>query len=203
MPEGLPETFWDADARSVKLPDLIQSYSEAAAVKAERETYLASLPKEAKDYKIELKLPEGFKPPEGVELKIDDKDGRIPPLREFAKKHQLSQDALNDLIWLDAQNQLEMMKREDDALQAEFAKLGENGKTRKDAADAYLKANLSNDEYEALKPYVTSAVAFGAIEKLITKATAQRVPPGNEPPRQEQKPTPRVADRFYGQQKAS
>ena len=201
MPEGLPETFWDAEAKTVKLPDLVKSYGEVASFKQQHDERIAALPKTPEEYKIELKLPEGFKPPEGIELKVDEKDGRIAPLREFAVKHQLAPDAVNELVALDALYRVEQYKAEEAAIQAEFAKLGQNGKARTDAVDAYLKANLP-DEYEALKGFVADATAFAALEKLIAKATAQQVP-GNTPPPNQPQQKPRLADRFYPQQKAN
>ena len=204
MPEGLPETFWDADARAVKLPDLIASYGEAATFKQQHDERIAALPKKPDEYKIEMKLPEGFKPPEGIELKVDEKDARIPLLRDFALKNQLSQEALSELVGLDAQYRVAQYQQEEAALQAEMAKLGENGPQRVTAVETFLKDGLKLPaaEYDAMRGFLADASAFAGLEKLIARATAQQVP-GNTPPGNQQKPTTRLADRFYPQQKAN
>lgn len=176
MPEGLPTQFWDAQANQVKLPDLIKSYGEAATFKTQHDARLAALPKKPEDYKIELKLPDTVKVPQGVEYKIDEKDPRIAPLRAYALKHQLSPDAVNELVAIDAERQIAAMVQAEADLQAEQKKLGENGPARVSAVESFLKATLTQSEYEELRSFIGNATAFAGLEKVIAKATTQQVP---------------------------
>lgn len=207
-PEGLPAQFWDQQTGQVNLPEFVKSYGEVSAFKTQHDQRIAALPKDPKDYKIELKLPDGVKVPDGAEFKIDDKDPRLPAVRAFAHKHQLSQDTVNELISLHAQMEIEAYAAGEAELQAEMKKLGSNGPARTQAAETFLKANLGKDEYEALRPVIGNAVAFAAVEKLIARATSQSVPAnlnGGTPPNPPQAKK-RPADVFYGserQQKAS
>jgi len=205
MPEGLPTRFWDQQSGSVNIPEFVKAHGELSTFKTEYDTRIAALPQKPEDYKIELKLPDTVKVPEGMQLKIDEKDPRVPAVRAFAQKHQLSQDGLNELVAMHAQMQIEEHVANEAAIQAEMKKLGENGKTRVGALESYLKANVTKDEYEALRPVIGDVTAFSALEKLIAKATTQGVPSnldGGVPPAPPL-PKPRNADIFYGKQKAN
>lgn len=204
MPDGLPQQFWDQQTGSVDMPAFVKSYSEVSAFKTEHDKRIAALPQKPEDYKIELKLPDTVRLPEGMQLKIDDKDPRVPAVRAFAQKHQISQDGLNDLIALHAQMQIEEHNAGEAAIQAEMKKLGSNGPARVTALESLLKANVSKEEYEALRPVIGDAAAFIAMEKLLAKVTAQGVAPHNgSGPQPTPPPKPRAADIFYGKQKAN
>lgn len=204
MPEGLPAQYWDPQSAQVKFPDLIKDYTGLTTFKTEHDTRVAALPKTPDEYKFELKLPDTVKVPQGVELKLNDKDPRFGPVRAFAHKYQLPQDAINELVALEAQSELASYEAAETELQAEQKKLGENGPARVSAMESFLKANVSTEEYEALRPVLGSASAFAGLEKLIKKVTTQQVP-GNTPPNGQQNtpPQPRRADRFYGNGKAT
>jgi len=204
MPEGLPPQFWDSAGGKVNLPDLVKSYGEISAFKTQHDQRVAGLPKTATDYKIEVKLPDTVKLPDGMTFKIDDKDPRIPAVQALAHKHQLSQETVTELIALHAQSEIEAHVAAEASIQAEMKKLGENGKARVEALNAYFKANLSKEEDEALRPVIGNAAAFAAVEKLIAKAVTQRVP-GNVLPEPAKPVALPIEQRWYPptQQKAS
>lgn len=199
IPDGLPPQFWDSQAGQVNTPELVKAYGEIATFKAQHEERLAALPKDPKDYKLEIKLPDTVKLPEGFKPEIDEKDPRVPAVRAFAHKYQLPQDALNELVALDAQMQVEEFVANEAAIQAEMKKLGENGKARVGAIESFLKANVAKDEYEALRPVIGNALAVQAIEKLIAKAVTQQVPGnrlnGDQPLKPSEVP---IEKRWYG-----
>lgn len=204
MPEGLPAQFWNADQSAVDLPGLISSYSEISQFKTEFDAKQAALPQKPDDYKLDFELPKDIKLPDGYDFKIDPNDPRVPAVREFAHRHRLPQETVSDLLALHAQFEVEQHARMDAELQAEMAKLGSNGKVRVDAATAYLKANLSPEEFEAARLFIGNATAFAAVEKLIAKATKQGVPgngEGGDRQAAPQKEAVRAADLFYGQRK--
>lgn len=202
MPEGLPAQFWDGEAGEVDVAGLSKSYSEAATFKAKHDAHLATLPRLASDYKIELKLPEGVTAPEGMQLDYA-KDQRVGAVREFAHRHQLSQEALTELIALDAESQIAEHTSGQAEFQAEMEKLGGNSPARINALETALGALISKEEYEALRGFIGDATAFVALEKLIAKATAQGVPAnldgGGPTPNPPAKVRP--ADVLYGARK--
>lgn len=195
----MADHYWDATANAVKMPDLVA----AGQFKIDHDARIAALPQKPEDYKVEWKAPEGFKAPEGMkaeDIKIDEKDARIPALRAFAHEHKLSQDQVNGLVALHIQAQMAEYAAADAELQAEMKKLGENGKTRVEAANAFLKQHLTAEEHAAVRLFIGNSTAFTGLEKIIAKALTQSVPPNaggnpNPPP----KPVVRLADRLYGQ----
>ncbi len=199
IPEGLPTQFWDQGSGAVKMQDFIKAHTELSTFKTQHDERLATLPKSPDEYKFEAKAPDGVKLPDGFELKIDEKDPRIQPIRQLAHKYQLPQDFVNELVGMDIQMQVAALEQADAELQAEMKKLGENGPVRVKAMEDYLKANVGGDEYDALRPVLGNAAAFSALEKVIAKAVKTSTPPngaGDDPPPPQQKP--RLADRMYG-----
>jgi hypothetical protein len=190
-PEGLPDQYWDSDAGSVRMTELMADYGEAARLKADHDARIAALPAKPEDYKMEGALPEGFMVPHGFEPKVDPKDSRIPALREFAHKHKLSQEAVSKLIGLDLQAQVAQHLEADAAIAAEMQKLGENAKARIKAVESALATHLDEAEFEAMRPYVNTAAAVSALEKILAKLP--KLPKnGGLPP-----PPERPADKFY------
>jgi hypothetical protein len=167
MPEGLPAQFWNADAKQVDMAGLIKAHGELSTFKTQHDARLAALPKTAGDYKIEGALPDGVELPVGFTPAIHENDPRIGPLREFALRHHLPQEAVAELVAFELRHQVETTRASDAELGAEFAKLGPNPQPRIDALKAALKANLPPGEYEAVRDSVTDFAAFAALEKLV------------------------------------
>lgn len=202
MPAGLPEQFWDATAGSVKVNDLVGSYAELNTFKSEYDAKMAALPAKPDDYKIDVQLPKDWDVPKDYKFEINEDDPRLPMVREFAHKHKLSPEVLNELALLDAKIQIENHKRIDAEIQAEMKKLGQNGQQRIDAVNNYLKANVSPEEHQALRLAFGDAAAFQGLEKLVTAALKQGVPPnggeGGSPQKPQPAQRPSLADRLYG-----
>jgi hypothetical protein len=204
-PEWLPEAHWDPAANSMK-PEFGTHYAELATYhKTQTEQQAALAARKPEDIKIEVKLPDTIKVPDGLQVQINEKDPRVPVLRELAIKNNLSQDVINSLVALDAQQQIAAHTAEQTRIAAADAKLGANAKERKDAVGNWLKGmkdrnELSGEEYEAVRVYAIDAEAVTALEKIIAKATGA-VPghtPGNPP-----KPADVPMESRWYQQKAS
>jgi len=199
-PEWLPEAHWDTTANSIK-PEFGQHYAEVSAFhQAETEKRNALAARKPEDIKFEIKLPETVKVPDGMDLRINDNDPRVPVIREMALKRGWDQDTVNELVALDAQQQIAAHAAEQTRIAEADAKLGANAKGRKEAVGNWLKGmkdrnELSGEEYEAVRVYATDAETVTALEKIMAKANGS-VPghnPGNPPP-----PAPvRQADRWY------
>jgi len=206
-PDYIPETYWDGTANSIK-PEFGQHYAEVAKFyQTETEKRAALAARKPEDIKFEVKLPDTVKVPEGMELKIDAKDPRVPIIREMALKNGWDQDTVNGLVALDAQQKIQAHAAEMERVKAEDAKLGEKAPDRKAAVGNWLKglkdsAKLTGDEYEAVRIYATDAATVTALEKIMAMANGSI--PGNRgdpPPKPAEVP---ITDRWYPQkQKAS
>ena len=198
-PEWLPEAHWDNGA--IK-PEFGAHYTEVAAFhKTETEKAAALAARKPEDIKFEIVLPETVKVPDGMSLKIDDADPRVPAIREMAIKRGWDQDTVNELVAFDAQQQIAAHAAEQSRIAAEDQKLGANAKDRKAAVGNWLKGmkdrnELSAAEYEAVRVYAVDAAAVTALEKLMAKAS------GNVPGTTPGNPTPPAqvpqAERWYG-----
>jgi len=207
-PEPLPEAYWDPQTNAIK-PEFWQNYSEVATFhKTETEKRAALAARKPEEIKFEVKLPETVKVPDGMDLRINEADPRVPVIREMAIKRGWDQDTVNELVALDAQQQIAAHAAEQTRIAEADAKLGANAKGRKEAVGNWLKGmkdrnELSGEEYEAVRVYATDAETVTALEKIMAKANGS-VPnslgDGN-PPRPAETP---MKDRWYqSPQKAS
>lgn len=198
----MPEQFWDGEAKAVK-PEFGAHYSELSTLKQSLDALKARKPE---DIKFELKLPDAVKVPDGMELKIDEKDPRVPVLRQLAVEHGLDQDVVNKLVALDAQQKIEAHAAEVARVAAEDAKLGANGKDRKAAAAAWVSGfkDLSPDERAEIGVLTATAAGVTLLEKIIAKANGAVPGAGGNPPSPPKPAEIPIEQRWYGaQQKAN
>lgn len=207
-PEYVPESFWDAGTNAVK-PEFGAHYTELATFhKTQTEAQAALAARKPDDIKIEAKLPEGVKPPDGLEIKINENDPRIPVLRDLAIRNNWTQDTVDALIQFDIQQQIEAHNLETQRVAAEDQKLGANAKERKDAVGNWLNGlktagKLTAAEHEAMAIYATDAATVAALEKIIKLANGT-VPGAGDPPPPPKPAAQTMQDRWYGNsQKAS
>ncbi|MDB6085546.1 MAG: hypothetical protein JWN43_3427 [Gammaproteobacteria bacterium] len=139
-----------------------------------------SLPQTPDAYKTEL--PADFKPPAGVEFKLDATNPALGQLKTVAHKHGLTQDAVNELIGVYAGAEVGSQARIDAARSAEVTKLGATGPARVDAVTRFMDASGLG----VLKSSLITAAQVEAWESHITKLSSQgsaafsqshRVPP--------------------------
>lgn len=201
-PEWLPESHWDTTANTIK-PDFGTHYAELSTFhKTQTEAQAALAARKPEDIKFEIVLPETVKVPEGMQLKIDDKDPRVPILRDLAVKHGLPQDVITSLVALDAQMQIEGHAAEQVRIAAEDQKLGATAKDRKAAAGNWLKGmkdrgELTAEEYEAGRVYAVDAAGVTFLEKLMAKANGSV--PGAAPSPPPTPPAKDIATRIWGE----
>lgn len=170
MPDGLPESFWDADSGQVKLDDLLGEYDSLNQFKTEQEARLANRPESADKY--ELALPEGFELPEGVEFEFDADSDLAKLGRQLAYEMGYSQqDFIEKLVVPYVQEQ--SAKASEDAtgaqefLQEQKKALGAKADERINAVNAYLEKNLSEKQVQALQAGAFTADAIEALETII------------------------------------
>jgi hypothetical protein len=126
-----------------------------------------SLPQTAEAYKTEL--PADFKPPAGVEFKLDQANPALGQLKAVAHKHGLTQDAVNELIGVYAGAEVGTEAAIRSAAAAEVTKLGPSGPARVDAVTRFMDASGLG----VLKSTLVTAAQIEAMEAHITKLTTQ------------------------------
>jgi hypothetical protein len=172
-PDYIPEQFWDAEKGEAKAGDLsawIKRVSELEAREAER---AKGVPEKPEGYAPTL--PETFKAPEGVEVRIDPNDPLFVEARQFAKEQGLTQAEFSKMLAIEAKRVANEATKLAEARKAQKEALGENGQARIDALDTKLKARLTHDEVGALWAGIATAAQVAAFEKLVGAATSDGV----------------------------
>lgn len=208
-PAGL-ETFWDADAKSLKVDDLAKTFGELNAYKTEQDARLADLPQKPEDYKLEILADFAKTLPKDVQIKFDDKDPAVAEVRALAHELKLPQAAVSRLLTIEAKRTIERETKQREAADKFFAdertKLGDNADTRLKAVDSYVRANFAADEYAEAKVVATTEAGVRFLEKLIAKANGGQIPGSDDNgggDRPDVKPTAEVLYPSMFKQKAS
>ena len=182
LPEGLPESFWDAEAKAVKVDDLVKSYADLNKFKTDQEAALSKRPESPDKY--ELKLPETFEMPEGMGFTFE-ADSELAKLgRDLAHAKGLDQEGfVNEILTPYVQHEMakaqQAQTEAEEFYKTEKAKLGEKADDRINAVDAYLKANFTPEQAEALSGAAITAPGVEAIEKLIGIAAGPQIKTGD------------------------
>lgn len=198
-PDWLPESYFDP-ATGIK-PEFGAHYAEiATAQKTFTEQQAALAARKPEDIKFELKLPETVKLPEGVELKVNPDDPRIPILRDLALKNNWTQDQVDALVALDAQQVIASHTAEAARLTAEKSKLGANADDRIKAVASAVKTlpGISADELAEVQVLTATASGVSFLERLLAKANGAVPGAGGHQPQTPSTPAT-VEQRWYGQ----
>lgn len=199
-PDFLPDTYWDAKAGGINTEEFGKHYGELTAAQKALADRQAAVPQNPDAYKPEIKLPADLKVPDGMNLKIDDKDPRLAQLRAVAHQRGWTQDDFNAAVTLDAQLKIEAHNAEVERVAAENKKLGANADTRKAAAANWAKGlrernDISPEEYDELLLTATSAAGVTLIEKLMAKSSGSV--PGHQPERPSTPPPKTAAEGIW------
>lgn len=171
IPDGLPESFWDAENGQIKTDELVGSYKELNEFKSQYDERLSKRPESADKY--ELRVPESVEIPEGVEWQFDENSPLLEKARELVFNAGGDQSVFDGLVGQYITESIEkstgQATQAEETYQAEMAALGENGKARIDAVNSYLTSALPKEKAEALQAGITSKAALEALEDLISK----------------------------------
>lgn len=179
-PDGLDAKYWD-DKTGLKADLLTKDLADLTTFKAEMDIKTQGVPKTPAEYKVSL---EGFTPPEGVEISIDDNHPLAAPAKDFAHKWQLPQEAMNELVRLQADYVANEAKTFNETMKAERAKLGQNAEARIEAVKTALIGRLG-EAGKALVGTLVSAAVIEAYEGLLRTTGApgpHRSAPANTQP---------------------
>jgi hypothetical protein len=113
-----------------------------AAFRAEQEARKQGLPQSPDKY--EIKLPEGFKAPEGMQFEFKTDDPVLAQFREIAHKRGLDQETFSEALGAFAANKLAEHQAITTGRQAEMEKLGATGPQRLEAVETWLKAKAGD-----------------------------------------------------------
>ena len=147
---------------------------ELKTFKAAEDVRKGSLPKTADDYKAEL--PATFKPPAGVEFKIDANAPEIANLRALAHAKGWSQSDYSEALGLYAATKVSEQAQIDAARTREIEKLGPTAPARVDAVTRWLAGiDTSSDkgDAKALAGMLVTARHVEAFERIINRLTSQ------------------------------
>jgi len=119
-----------------------QEVLDILASHAERQVAQAALPKDPNGYQI--KLPEGFKPPEGMQWEFKTDDPALKTFREIAHRRGLDQETFSEALGAFASVKLAEHQMASGARQREMDKLGAVGQQRIEAVETWLKAKVGD-----------------------------------------------------------
>ena len=182
-PDGIPDSYWDSTAGAIKVDPAalakdLKERDELKTFKAAEDVRRGSLPQKADDYKVEL--PPDFKPPAGVEFKLDATDPAFGQLRAVAHKHGLTQSAVNELIGVYAGKEVGIQAEIDAARSDEIARLGSSAPARVDAVTNWLSgmdSSADKGDAKALAGMLVTARHVEAFERIINRLTTQGTAP--------------------------
>jgi hypothetical protein len=166
-PDWLPEKFWNEDLKAPRAEVMAKSFTELENklrsktddLKAEiLEEMRASAPEE-----YEVNLSDELKIPDNVELDLTKEDPLVSWFFGFAKENGFSQEmvdkALNEYVKIEMENMTDV--------QAEIEKLGDHGQDRLLRVHNWLESRLTEDQFAAINPLLSSAAQVEALESLM------------------------------------
>lgn len=169
-PAGLDASFWDAEKGEIKFDDLGKELAALKTFKAEAEAKFAGVPDEPGKY--EVKLPDDFKLPDGIEINVD--DPRVGMAREIAHKAGLTQEQFSRMIQIDAQIKAAEAKQFAEVMAAEAQKIGpDGGKARVGAIETALAARVGPEHMKHIRAMIVSAAQVNALEALVKSMSTQ------------------------------
>lgn len=169
-PDGLSDAFWDNEKNEIKLNDLIADHGNLSKFKTESETRLANRPESPEKY--EIRVPESVKLPEGTTFEFDKDSPLMKIARQVAFDSGRGQEGFDEMVSEYINHEITRAAQEETLLQetyqAELAKLGEKGKDRIEAVNSFMKSNLTDKQFEAIKSIATTAEGIRAVETLMS-----------------------------------
>lgn len=178
-PDGIPDSYWDSATNAIKVDPValakdLKERDELKTFKAAEDVKAASRPQKPEDYKLEL--PADFKPPAGIDYKLDTANPAMGNIRSWAHKHGVSQDAVNEVLGIYAGNEVGTQQGIATARAAEIAKLGTTAPARVDNVINWLTgmdSSADKGDAKALAGMLVTARHVEAFERIINRLTTQ------------------------------
>jgi hypothetical protein len=150
-----------------------QSIADAMAERVERQLARETLPRDPNGYQV--KLPEGFKPPEGMQFEFNADDPALKTFREIAHRRGMDQDTFSEALGAFASVKVAELQQVNAARAAQMAKLGATAPQRIDAIEQWFAARVgdkANVLTSTLKLYPVAATVE-ALEGVIRLFSSQ------------------------------
>lgn len=150
-----------------------KNVADALAERAQREVVKAGLPASPDQY--EIKLPDGFKPPEGMTFVIDQNDLALAEARKAAHELGLDQAGFSRMLGIYAATKVKEHGIVNAAREAELTKLGSAAPARIEAIETWLAAKVGDKArtlISTLKAYPVASTVE-ALEGVIRAFSSQ------------------------------
>lgn len=170
-PDWVPETFFDTEKGEVKGTDLRKHIDELATFKAAEDSRRATLPQTPEAY--EAKLPEGFKAPDGIDVKIDVNDPMLKNARELAHAKGWSQSDFSEALGIVAAMKAQEAATYETLKTKNLEGLGTKGPERIDAVTRYLSANFPEAVVKPVLATMATTAHVEMFEAFISKLASQ------------------------------
>lgn len=171
-PDYLPENYWDPQAKAPKADVLKADLTELPVLrefKSQHEARLATLPKDAAGYIVEL--PKDFEIPKGLEFKPDENDPMVAFARGIAKDCGLDQGQFSGMVGRYAKLMLDGQAKASEDEKAFLAEqnteLGTEADKRREAVDTWGKSYFGDETWKVLSAGADYAKGIKAYEKLM------------------------------------
>jgi len=179
-PEYVPEKFWDTDRNEIKVEELSASYNSLEKKLGMRTDELSKqirtdIEQEAKTAvpeKYEIVMPEI---PKEINVEVNEEQELLKEWSSICRENNLSQDVFNRGVNAFVNNEIAGLPD----IKAEMDMLGDNAKSRLEAAELWTKKYLSNDAYDTMSKLAATADGVKAIEEIMNITKSKPLPNAN------------------------
>ena len=179
-PEYVPEKFWDTDRNEIKVEELSASYNSLEKKLGMRTDELSKqirtdIEQEAKTVvpeKYEIVMPEI---PKEINVEVNEEQELLKEWSSICRENNLSQEVFNRGVNAFVNNEIAGLPN----LNAEMEVLGDNAKSRLEAAELWTKKYLSNEAYDTMSKLASTADGVKAIEEIMNITKSKPLPNAN------------------------
>tara|TARA_Y100001938_G_scaffold93430_1_gene128066 strand:- start:223 stop:972 length:750 start_codon:yes stop_codon:yes gene_type:complete len=179
-PEYVPEKFWDTDRNEIKVEELSASYNSLEKKLGMRTDELSKqirtdIEQEAKTAvpeKYEIVMPEI---PKEINVEVNEEQELLKEWSNICRENHLSQDVFNRGVNAFVNNEIAGLPD----MKAEMEVLGDNAKSRLEAAELWTKKYLSNEAYDTMSKLASTADGVKAIEEIMNITKSKPLPNAN------------------------
>jgi hypothetical protein len=178
----------------------LSSEDIASLMRTRAELDLRASTRPATPEAFELKLPDGFKMPEGLtgEFVFNEADPAIANLKRYAHAKGWSQSDLSDVLSFYASSEAQKEVAFRTAQAREVEKLGANGTSRVTAVETWLRSELGDDLANGMRSMMVTEKIVRGFEKLAGQRVTQGTAPFSQAHRTPEPSQPgRLSDADY------
>lgn len=166
-PDWLADKFWNPDLKEPRTEVLSKSFNELEGKFREKtetlkEEILAAMKANAPE-SYEIVVAEDLEMPEGIEMNLTAEDPMVEWFFGFAKERGMTQEDVNTAI--NEYIKIELANMPD--IEAEIGKLGDHGRDRLLRVHNWMEGKLSEEQFSALNPMLSTAASVEALEALM------------------------------------